>query len=130
MNDLWWQKAIIYQIYPKSFMDQNKDGVGDLQGIISQLDMLKELGVNTLWLNPIFLSAQVDNGYDIIDYQTIDPLFGTMADVEQFIKEVHARDMKLIFDFVLNHTSDQHPWFQEAMKDVKSPYHSDRKSVV
>lgn len=124
MNDLWWQQAIIYQIYPKSFMDQNKDGIGDLQGIIAKLDTLKELGVNTLWLNPIFLSAQVDNGYDIIDYQTIDPLFGTMEDVEQLIKEVHARDMKLIFDFVLNHTSDQHPWFQEAIKDTKSPYHS------
>lgn len=118
----WWEKAVIYQIYPKSFADGNGDGIGDIQGICEHLDELKQLGVNTLWLNPIFQSPQVDNGYDISDYYEIDPIFGTMADVETLIEQVHQHDMKIIFDLVLNHTSDRHPWFQEAISNPDSPY--------
>lgn len=118
----WWEKAVIYQVYPKSFADSNGDGIGDILGIITHLDELKMLGVNTLWLNPIFLSPQVDNGYDVSDYYDIDACFGTIQDVEVLLDEAHRRDMKVIFDLVLNHTSDQHPWFQEALCDATSPY--------
>lgn len=117
-----WQNKVIYQIYPKSFQDSNQDGVGDIPGIIRRLDYLKNLGVDIIWLNPIFLSPQVDNGYDISDYYQIDPIFGSMEDVEHLIDEVHQRGMALIFDLVLNHTSDQHPWFQEALKGRENPY--------
>ena len=122
MKNKWWQEAIIYQIYPKSFYDSNNDGIGDIQGVIEKLPYLKKLGVNALWLNPIFSSPQVDNGYDIDDYESIDPLFGTMEDVEAFIEQAHQQGMKVIFDFVLNHTSDQHPWFQKALADKNSKY--------
>ena len=122
MQPKWWEQAIIYQIYPKSFNDSNADGIGDIQGIISKLDYLSDLGVNTLWLNPIFSSPQIDNGYDVDDYFTIDSIFGTMQDVEQLIFEAHQRNLKVIFDFVLNHTSSRHPWFQQALADVHSPY--------
>lgn len=118
----WWEKAVIYQVYPKSFADSNGDGIGDILGVITHLDELKMLGVNTLWLNPIFLSPQVDNGYDVSDYYDIDACFGTIQDVEVLLDEAHRRDMKVIFDLVLNHTSDQHPWFQEALCDTTSPY--------
>lgn len=116
-NDL-----IIYQIYPKSFCDSNNDGIGDIQGIISKLDYLSELGINTIWLNPIFKSPQKDNGYDVSDYLQIDPIFGTMEDVLELIEKAHQKNLKIIFDLVLNHTSDQHPWFQKALLDPNSKY--------
>lgn len=122
MTENWWEKAIVYQIYPKSFKDTNNDGIGDLQGIIKSLDYIKELGVNTLWLNPIFISPQVDNGYDISNYYAIDEIFGDLKDVEELINEAHKRDLKIIFDLVLNHTSSQHPWFQEALKGPDNLY--------
>lgn len=118
----WWENAVIYQIYPKSFADSNQDGIGDIKGITKHLDDLQALGVNTLWLNPIFLSPQVDNGYDVSDYYQIDPTFGTMEEVEEMIDEAHRRNMKVLFDLVLNHTSSAHPWFQAALKDKNSPY--------
>ncbi|MDO4912771.1 MAG: alpha-glucosidase [Lactobacillus sp.] len=118
----WYDNAVIYQIYPKSFQDSNQDGVGDLQGIIKRLPYLKKLGVNTLWLNPIYVSPQVDNGYDVANYYAIDPQMGSMADFEALLKEAHKFDMHLLMDFVLNHTSDQHPWFQDAIKSKDSIY--------
>ncbi|MGY3724024.1 oligo-1,6-glucosidase/alpha-glucosidase [Granulicatella balaenopterae] len=121
-NTNWWHDIVLYQVYPKSFQDTNNDGIGDIRGIISRLDYLKDLGVNMLWLNPIFESPQVDNGYDVSNYHTIDSEFGTMEDVEELINEAHQRDIKVIFDFVANHTSDQHPWFKEALKGKDNPY--------
>lgn len=112
----WWQEAIVYQVYPRSFKDTSGNGVGDLRGVIQKLDYIKQLGVNTIWLNPIVQSPQVDNGYDVSDYYTVDPLFGTMADVDELIKKAHNIELKIIFDFVLNHTSNEHNWFQEALK--------------
>ena len=122
MSSNWWQEAIVYQIYPKSFKDSNHDGIGDIKGIIDELDYIKNLGVNTLWLNPIFISPQIDNGYDISNYYAIDPIFGTEEELELFIKEAHKRELKVVFDFVLNHTSKQHPWFQEALKGPENIY--------
>ncbi len=122
INNNWWHEIVLYQVYPKSFQDTNHDGIGDIRGIIKRLDYLKDLGVNMLWLNPIFESPQVDNGYDVSNYHTIDPNFGTMEDVEELIKEAHKRDIKIIFDFVANHTSNQHPWFKEALKGKDNPY--------
>lgn len=107
----WWQNAVIYQIYPKSFQDSNGDGIGDLPGIIDRLDYLKELGIDGIWLSPVCQSPQFDNGYDISDYQNIDPMFGTMEDMRRLISEAKKRDIRIIFDLVLNHSSDQHPWF-------------------
>ncbi|HJA90117.1 MAG TPA: alpha-glucosidase [Candidatus Jeotgalibaca merdavium] len=118
----WWHETILYQIYPMSFQDSNADGVGDIPGIIKRLDYIQSLGVNMIWLNPIFASPKVDNGYDVSNYMAIDPQFGTMADVEQLIHEAHIRGIKVIFDLILNHTSDQHPWFQEAIKGRDNPY--------
>ncbi|GBG94082.1 alpha-glucosidase [Ligilactobacillus salitolerans] len=115
-------ERIIYQIYPKSFMDSNHDGIGDLNGITQRLDYLQSLGVNTLWLNPIFVSPQVDNGYDVSNYFRIEPTLGTMADFEKLVTSVHDRGMELILDLVLNHTSDQHPWFKDAVSDPQSIY--------
>ncbi|UUV98735.1 alpha-glucosidase [Vagococcus luciliae] len=122
MNEFWWQEAIIYQIYPKSYKDSNQDGIGDIQGIISSLDYIQNLGINTIWLNPIFISPQIDNGYDISNYYAIDDIFGTLEEVEKLIDEAHKRDIKIIFDLVLNHTSSQHPWFQEALKGKNNMY--------
>lgn len=118
----WYDHAIIYQIYPKSFQDSNNDGIGDLNGIRKQIPYLKELGINAVWLNPIFVSPQVDNGYDVSNYFAIDPHMGTMQDMEALIKEMHAAGIHVIMDFVLNHTSDQHPWFQDAIKNPDSIY--------
>ena len=118
----WWKEAIVYQVYPRSFQDSNHDGVGDLRGVIKRLDYIQSLGVTVIWLNPIFTSPQIDNGYDIANYYEIDPLFGSMADVELLIKEAHKIGIKVMFDFVLNHTSNQHPWFQEALKGPDNPY--------
>lgn len=121
-NNHWWKNAVVYQIYPKSFQDSNNDGIGDLQGIISRLDYLQKLGVDILWLNPIYESPQVDNGYDISNYRAINPILGTMADFDQLLTAVHQRGMKLVMDLVVNHTSDQHHWFIEAKKSKNNPY--------
>jgi oligo-1,6-glucosidase/alpha-glucosidase len=117
----WWQQTVIYQIYPRSFQDSNGDGIGDIPGIISRLDYLKDLGVETIWCSPFFSSPQVDFGYDISNYRDIAPEYGTLQDAEQLISEVHQRGMKIIFDMVMNHTSDQHPWFLESKSSRYNP---------
>ncbi|MGL5267332.1 MAG: alpha-amylase family glycosyl hydrolase, partial [Plesiomonas shigelloides] len=118
----WWQNAVIYQIYPKSFQDSGARGTGDLRGIISRLDYLQTLGVDALWLTPVYVSPQVDNGYDIADYYRIDPAYGTMADFEALLSAVHARGMRIVMDIVVNHTSTAHEWFRAALADKNSPY--------
>lgn len=118
----WYDHAIIYQIYPKSFQDSNDDGIGDLNGIRKRIPYLQNLGVNAVWLNPVFVSPQVDNGYDVLNYFAIDSHMGTMEDMENLIKDLHKAGIHIIMDFVLNHTSDQHPWFQEAIKNPDSLY--------
>lgn len=122
-NPEWWKSAVVYQAYPKSFRDSDGDGVGDLNGIREKLDYLAELGVDVIWLNPIFASPQVDNGYDISDYRAVEPTLGTMADFDALLAEAHERGLKIILDLVVNHTSDQHVWFQEACKSRENPYH-------
>ena len=119
----WWQSAVFYQIYPKSFQDTDGDGIGDLPGIISHLDYLEKLGIDGIWLSPVCQSPQVDNGYDISDYQAIYPVFGTMEDMETLIREAEKRGITIIVDLVLNHCSDQHPWFLEALKSRDNPHH-------
>lgn len=119
----WWKEAVIYQIYPRSFYDSNGDGIGDLNGITEKLDYLKELGVTAIWCSPFYDSPNDDNGYDIRDYRKIMQEFGTMDDFDRLLDEVHKRDMKLIVDLVVNHTSDEHFWFQEALKSKDNPYH-------
>ena len=119
----WWKRAVIYQIYPKSFQDSDGDGIGDLPGIISRLDYLQKLGVDALWLCPVFASPQADNGYDISDYRAIDPMFGTMEDMRALIREAKARGIGILLDLVLNHTSDRHRWFREALKGRDNPFH-------
>ncbi len=123
MKQAWWKNAVIYQIYPRSFCDSNGDGIGDLQGIISKLDYIQELGIDAIWLSPIYRSPQDDNGYDISDYQDIDPIFGTLADMDELIAEAKKRNIRIIMDLVLNHSSDEHPWFLEAKKSRDNPYH-------
>jgi alpha-glucosidase len=120
---LWWRDGIIYQIYPRSFMDANDDGIGDLKGIISRLDYLEDLGIDAIWLSPIFPSPDIDFGYDVANYKDIDPKFGTLADFSQLIEEAKRRKIHIILDLVLNHTSDQHPWFLESKKSTDNPYH-------
>src|SRR6201981_782236 len=107
----WWQNAVFYEIYPRSFADSNNDGIGDLKGITSKLDYLKSLGVDAIWLTPCYPSPQVDFGYDVSDYQDIDPMYGTLADFDRMQQEAKKRGIRIIMDFVMNHTSDQHPWF-------------------
>lgn len=119
----WYKDAIIYQIYPRSFKDSNDDGIGDIKGIISKLDYLKQLGINCIWLSPIYDSPQKDNGYDIANYKDIYKPFGTLNDVKELIKKAHNLGIKIVMDLVVNHTSDQHKWFLEATKDKNSPYH-------
>ena len=121
MNHLWWQTGIIYQIYPRSFQDTNSDGVGDLSGVVQRLDYLKWLGIDAVWISPIYPSPMADFGYDISDYENIHPLFGSLDDFDQLLSEVHQRDMKMILDFVPNHTSDQHPWFIESRSSRDNP---------
>ena len=118
----WWQNEIVYQIYPRSFCDSNGDGIGDLKGITSKLDYLKNLGVTMLWICPCYESPMADNGYDISDYKKIADEFGTMEDMDELINEAKKRDIKIILDLVINHTSDEHKWFQEALKDPESKY--------
>lgn len=117
----WWQQTVIYQIYPRSFQDSNGDGIGDIPGIISRLDYLKDLGVETIWCSPFFCSPQADFGYDISNYKDIAPEYGTLLDAENLINAVHQRGMKIIFDMVMNHTSDQHPWFIESRAGRNNP---------
>jgi len=116
----WWKSAVVYQIYPRSFADSNGDGTGDIPGIISRLDYLAELGVDVVWLSPVYTSPMDDNGYDISDYQDVDPLFGTLDDLDELIAGLHERGIKLVMDLVVNHTSDEHPWFVES-RDPNSP---------
>ena len=110
-DSTWWKSAVVYQIYPRSFADSDGDGIGDLNGITAHLDHLVALGVDVLWLSPIYPSPQDDNGYDIRDYQDVDPLFGSLADLDRLLEALHERGMKLVMDLVVNHTSDEHPWF-------------------
>lgn len=121
MNYYWWQTGILYQVYPRSFQDSNNDGIGDLRGIIMRLDYLKWLGIKAIWISPVYPSPMADFGYDISDYNNIDPQFGNLADFDDLLREVHARDMKLIMDLVPNHTSDQHPWFRESCSSRDNP---------
>lgn len=121
MERVWWKEAVGYQVYPRSFQDSNGDGIGDLQGMMDRLDYLKDLGIDFIWICPMYKSPKDDNGYDISDYQDILEEFGTMEDFDQLLKEVHKRDMKLIIDLVLNHTSDEHPWFIESRQSKDNP---------
>lgn len=121
MDRDWWQREVIYQIYPKSFCDSNGDGIGDIRGIIQKLDYLKDLGVTMLWICPIYCSPMDDNGYDVSDYQAIAPQFGTMEDVEELIAQAGRRGLKIVLDLVINHTSDEHLWFRQALADPSSP---------
>lgn len=122
-NEKWWKKAVVYQIYPKSFQDSNGDGFGDLQGIIKRLDYLETLGINAIWLSPVFKSPQEDNGYDISDYRDIDPTFGSLDDMEELINEAKKHNIRIMMDLVLNHSSNEHRWFKEAKKSKDNPYH-------
>ncbi|MGL6056724.1 MAG: glycoside hydrolase family 13 protein [Culicoidibacterales bacterium] len=122
MEPKWWHKAVVYQIYPRSFKDSNQDGIGDLRGIIEKVDYLVQLGINTIWLNPIFSSPNDDNGYDISDFRGIMADFGTMADFDELVTVLKANNIRLVMDLVLNHTSDEHPWFIEARKSLDNPY--------
>lgn len=122
MKREWWKESVVYQIYPRSFYDSNGDGIGDLRGIIEKLDYLKELGVNVIWLSPVYQSPNDDNGYDISDYQAIMAEFGTLADWEEMLDGMHRRGIKLVMDLVVNHTSDEHPWFQESRQSKDNPY--------
>ena len=120
MKRKWWKEAVVYQIYPRSFYDSNGDGIGDIQGIIQKLDYLKELGVDVLWLSPVYKSPNDDNGYDISDYYEIMEEFGTLQNMEELINQAHLRGLKIIMDLVVNHTSDEHPWFIEARSSKDS----------
>ena len=120
-NGHWWQKSVVYQIYPRSFMDSNGDGIGDLQGIIGKLDYLRNLGVDVIWLSPFYASPNADNGYDISDYQKIMEEFGTMEDFDELLKEAHQRNLKIIIDMVVNHSSDEHEWFKKSKAGIE-PY--------
>src|ERR687886_672125 len=117
MSAEWWRSAVVYQVYPRSFADSDGDGVGDLGGVIAHLDHIRALGADVIWLSPIYRSPQADNGYDISDYQDIDPLFGTLEQFDRLLAGVHERGMKL----VVNHTSDEHPWFVESRSSRESP---------
>ena len=122
MEKKWWKESVVYQIYPKSFKDSNGDGIGDIRGIIQKLDYLKELGVNVLWISPMLESPQDDNGYDISDYRRIYKEYGTMEDYEELLSEAHKRDIRILMDLVVNHTSDEHNWFIESRKSKANPY--------
>ncbi len=122
MERKWWKESVVYQIYPRSFMDSNGDGIGDIRGIISKLDYLKELGIDVIWLSPVYQSPNDDNGYDISDYQAIMQEFGTMEDFDEMLKASHERGIKIMMDLVVNHTSDEHRWFVESRKSKENPY--------
>ena len=122
MKKEWWKELVVYQIYPRSFCDGNGDGIGDIPGIISKLNYLQVLGIDMVWLSPVYQSPNDDNGYDISDYYRIMTEFGTMEDFERMVSEMHRRNIKLMMDLVLNHTSDEHPWFIESKKSKSNPY--------
>mgnify|MGYP000122984368 CR=1 FL=1 len=122
MSQAWWKESVVYQVYPRSFKDSNGDGIGDIQGVISKLDYLQDLGVDVIWICPIYRSPNDDNGYDISDFQEIMPEFGNMADFDHLLTELHKRNMRLIMDLVINHTSDEHPWFIESKSSKDNPY--------
>lgn len=126
----WWQSAVIYQIYPKSFQDSAARGTGDLKGIMARLDYLKTLGVDALWLTPVYVSPQVDNGYDIADYLAIDPAYGTMEDFEALLAAAHGRDIRIVMDIVVNHTSTEHAWFKSALGDRTAPTATTTSGVI
>jgi glycosidase len=117
----WWKDAVVYQIYPRSFADSNGDGIGDLAGILAKLDVLAELGVDTLWLSPVHPSPQADFGYDVADYVGIDPIFGDLATFDRLVQAAHDRGLRLVLDGVFNHTSDQHPWFVASRRSRDDP---------
>ncbi|MDQ2740222.1 MAG: alpha-amylase family glycosyl hydrolase, partial [Actinomycetota bacterium] len=117
----WFRSAVVYQVYPRSFADSDGNGIGDLAGIISRVDYLADLGVDVLWLSPIYPSPQDDNGYDISDYQGIDPLFGSLAQFDELLCAVHGRGLKLVMDLVVNHSSDEHRWFAESRSSIDNP---------
>ena len=122
LNRKWWKEAVVYQVYPRSFKDANSDGVGDLKGIISKLDYIKSLGIDVIWLNPIYTSPNGDNGYDISDYQNVMQQFGTMNDFDTLLNDMHERGLKLVMDLVVNHSSDQHEWFKQSRSSRTNPY--------
>ena len=122
MNRAWWKEAVIYQIYPRSFMDSNGDGIGDLKGITSRLDYLKYLGIDVVWMSPVYKSPNDDNGYDISDYQEIMEEFGTMEDFDELLSAAHERGIRIVMDLVVNHTSDEHRWFVESRKSKENKY--------
>ena len=121
VSSKWWRDGIIYQIYPRSFADSNGDGVGDLPGIISKLDYVQWLGVDAIWLSPIYPSPMADFGYDVSNYHDIDPIFGSLADLDRLIGESHTRGIRIVLDMVINHTSDQQPWFIESRSSRDNP---------
>ena len=121
MKKAWWKESVIYQVYPRSFCDSNGDGIGDLKGIASKLDYLQELGINVIWLSPVYRSPNDDNGYDISDYQAIMEDFGNMDDFDSLLAQAHAHGIKIVMDLVVNHTSDEHPWFIESRSSRDNP---------
>ena len=122
MEKKWWKESVVYQIYPRSFKDSNGDGIGDINGITEKLDYLKELGIDVIWLSPVYQSPNDDNGYDISDYQAIMEEFGTMEDFDRMLEEAHKRGIRIVMDLVVNHTSDEHAWFVESKKSRENPY--------
>ena len=127
-SEPWWKAAVVYQIYPRSFADSNGDGVGDLRGITQHVDHLADLGVDVVWLSPVYPSPQDDNGYDISDYLGIDPLFGTLDDFHELVDALHGNGIRLVMDLVVNHTSDEHPWFVDSRSSLGSPGHATRRT--
>ena len=122
MKKAWWKEAVVYQVYPRSFMDANGDGIGDNNGITQRLEYLQELGIDVIWLSPVYQSPNDDNGYDISDYQAIMEEFGTMEDFDRMLAKAHELGIKIMMDLVVNHTSDEHAWFVESRKSVDNPY--------
>ena len=121
MSEPWWRSAVVYQVYPRSFADSNGDGIGDLRGVVAKLDYLAALGVDAIWLSPVYRSPHADNGYDISDYQDVDPMFGTLADLDDLVAQAHARGLRIVLDLVVNHTSDEHPWFVASRSSKDDP---------
>ena len=122
MEKRWWKESIVYQIYPRSFKDSNEDGIGDLNGITEKMEYLEKLGVNVVWLSPVYQSPNDDNGYDISDYRAIMTEFGNMEDFDRMLAKAHEHGIKIVMDLVVNHTSDEHPWFIESRKSKDNPY--------
>ena len=122
MNKDWWKSSVVYQVYPQSFNDTNHDGIGDLKGITEKLPYLSKLGIDVIWLNPIYESPLVDNGYDIANYRKINPMYGTMEDFDELLETAHSMNIKIIMDLVVNHTSDQHEWFLKSKSSRDNEY--------